>query len=178
MPKESEAARNLQAARKLKLAQEIHDLEAHNARRTDKRGSTGSRNEIIETAMQVTVDDEERVLSQEHGQAEAGEVLPDSPLMSGFSISVPSIPGGATFRAMSVLDTGLKLRMNPMQMSKAGVVIQNMQGADYTDVQINHVCRALYLDQCEEDMRQAWLVFVEEDQSMLDTAKFRKVRNA
>ncbi len=33
--------------------------------------------------------------------------------------------------------------MNPLQLRKAGAIIQNMQGAGYTDEEINHVCRAL-----------------------------------
>ena len=94
----------------------------------------------------------------------------------GFTLpEMPDIPGGASFKALSVLDTGIKMRMNPMQMSKAGVVIKNMQGAAYTDEQINCVCRALFLDQCEEDMREAWLVFAKEGQEALDAAEFRKV---
>ena len=50
---------------------------------------------------------------------------------------------GASMTAMSVLDAATKVRMNPMQMGKAGVVIQNMQGAGYSNEQINDVCRAL-----------------------------------
>ena len=100
--------------------------------------------------------------------------MPSMPSMPAMP-TMPSVPGGASFKAMSVLDIGIKMRMNPMQMSKAGVVIQNMQGADYTDEQINCVCRALFLDQCEEDMQEAWLVFAKEGQEALDAAEFRKV---
>lgn len=61
--------------------------------------------------------------------------------MGGFS----SVGGGmgASFTALSVLDAGTKMRMNPLQMRKAGVIIKNMQGAGYSDEQINDVCRAL-----------------------------------
>merc|ERR1711988_1706878 len=66
---------------------------------------------------------------------------------------------GQTWASMSVLDSATKVRMNPLQLRKAGAVIQNMQGADYSDEQINDVCRALFLDQTEEDMQKAWKVF-------------------
>lgn len=66
---------------------------------------------------------------------------------------------GANFKALTVLNAGTKMRMNPLQMRKAGVIIGNMQGGGYSDDQINDVCRALFLDQCEEDMQLAWKVF-------------------
>jgi len=65
--------------------------------------------------------------------------------LGGLSAGLGSLAGGmgASMTAMSVLDAATKVRMNPMQMGKAGVVIQNMQGAGYSNEQINDVCRAL-----------------------------------
>merc|ERR1719478_1638739 len=87
-----------------------------------------------------------------------------------------SITGGAgaNFTALTVLDAGTKARMNPLQMRKAGVIIGNMQGAGYSDEQINDVCRALFLDQTEDDMKKAWLVFGLSGKGELDGAEFRK----
>jgi len=80
----------------------------------------------------------------------------------------------ATMKSMSVLEAGTKVRMNPLQMRKAGVIIQNMQGVGYTDEQINDTCRALFLDQCEDDMKKAWLVFDVAGKGELDAVEFRK----
>jgi len=60
---------------------------------------------------------------------------------------------------LKVLDTSTKLRMNPMQLRKAGVVIQNMQAAGYDEEQMNKICSALFLDQSEELMVAAFTVF-------------------
>ena len=92
---------------------------------------------------------------------ESIEEPPDEPSLFG-SVpgigSLPSIGGlssmgslvgglgggmGASFTAMSVLEASTKIRMNPLQIKKAGIVIKNMQGAGYSDEQINDVCRAL-----------------------------------
>jgi hypothetical protein len=71
-------------------------------------------------------------------------------------------------KAASVLDGSIKVQMNPLQLRKAGAIIENMQEATsrfsrglvtiwradtptaqagYSDEDINHVCRALFLDQ-------------------------------
>ena len=66
---------------------------------------------------------------------------------------------GQTMTAFSVLDVTTKLRMNPLQLRKAGAIIQNMQSAGYDEEQINHIARALFCDHSEEDMLLAWQVF-------------------
>jgi len=60
--------------------------------------------------------------------------------------------------AMSVLDATTKIRLTPLELRKAGVVINNMQSKDYNEEDINHVCRALFL-QRPEDLSDAWGVF-------------------
>jgi len=66
-------------------------------------------------------------------------------LAKGMGGGMSAMGGGmaSTMKAMSVLDTSTKTKMNPLQMRKAGVVIGNMQEAGYTSEQINDVCRAL-----------------------------------
>jgi len=96
---------------------------------------------------------------------------------AGLGGGLSSVGGGmaATMKSMSVLETSTKVRMNPLQMRKAGVVIQNMQQAEagYSETQINDVCRALFLDQSEPDMKRAWLVFDLGGMGELDAAEFR-----
>lgn len=82
---------------------------------------------------------------------------------------------GQTMKAASVLDGGIKLRMNPLQLRKAGAIIENMQDAGYNDEEINHICRALFLDQTEEDMTPAWTVFDKAQKGSLDAKDFKKV---
>ena len=61
--------------------------------------------------------------------------------------------------AVSVIDLTTQLSMNPMQISKAGAVVQNMEIEGYSKTEINDVCRALFIDQGDENMRKAWAVF-------------------
>jgi len=82
---------------------------------------------------------------------------------------------GQTMKAATVLDGAIKLQMNPLQLRKAGAIIENMQNAEYTDEQINHICRALFLDQTEDDMRPAWGVFDKEGEGSLSAADFKLV---
>lgn len=62
--------------------------------------------------------------------------------------------------AVSVIDLTTQLSMNPMQISKAGAVVQNMEIEGYSKTEINDVCRALFIDQGDKNMRKAWAVFV------------------
>ena len=80
-----------------------------------------------------------------------------------------------TLSAATVLGTGITTQMNPVQLRKAGAIIQNMQAAGYTDEEINHICRALFLDQTEEDMKPAWEVFDKEQTGYLEASEFRTV---
>lgn len=76
--------------------------------------------------------------------------------------------------SLSVLDFSLKIRISPLQLRKVGAVIQQMQSAEYSDEAINDVCRALFLDQTEEDMATAWKVFDTAELGYLDSEEFKK----
>jgi len=76
--------------------------------------------------------------------------------------------------SMSVLDFSIKVRVSPLQLRKVGAIIKNMQGANYSDEQINDVCRALFLTQSEEDMAVAWKVFDADESGFLDGEEFKK----
>lgn len=76
--------------------------------------------------------------------------------------------------SLSVLDFSVKIRISPLQLRKVGAVIQQMQAAEYTEAQINDVCRALFLDQSEEDMAIAWKVFDHAEVGYLDGVEFKK----
>ena len=75
---------------------------------------------------------------------------------------------------MSVLDMSNLTFLNPLEHRKVGAIIQNMQGAEYNDEQINDVCRALFLDQSSDDMAKAWKVFAGENKTMA-IAEFRDI---
>ena len=76
--------------------------------------------------------------------------------------------------AVSVIDLTAQLRMSPMQMTKAGGVVQNMELEGYSKSEINDVCRAVFVDQDEEYMRKAWTVFAANKES-LSIDKFREL---
>lgn len=102
-------------------------------------------------------------------------VLPP-PVQKLGMFELPGMKGlSQTMTAATVLDAGVKVRMNPLELRKAGAIIDNMQAAEYSNEQINHICRALFCDQSEEDMRRAWEVFDAEDRSYLDATEFKKV---
>lgn len=48
---------------------------------------------------------------------------------------------GQTYLAGTVLKGEIMTRMNPLQLRKAGAIIENMQGAGFQDDDINHVCQ-------------------------------------
>ena len=76
--------------------------------------------------------------------------------------------------AASVLESETQVRMDPMQMRKAGSIIQNMQAEGHTDEEINDVCRALFCDQSEADMKLAWKIFDKHGKGQVDATEFRK----
>ena len=45
--------------------------------------------------------------------------------------------------ALTVLDTAIKVRLSPLELRRAGAVIENMQSAGFDEVKINIICRAL-----------------------------------
>ena len=61
--------------------------------------------------------------------------------------------------SVAVLSLTTQLRMNPIKLQKAGAVVVNLQEEGFSDDDINDVVRALYLDQSDEDMQNAWNVF-------------------
>lgn len=80
---------------------------------------------------------------------------------------------GQTWTGMSVLDAQTKMRMNPLQLRKAGAIIENMQSAGYNEERINLVCRALFFQE-DEDMLPAWKVFDVDGSGALDAEEFKK----
>lgn len=79
---------------------------------------------------------------------------------------------GQTWGAMTVLDTSVKMKLNPLQLRKAGAIIGNMQTAGLNEAQINSVCKALFF-QAEEDLKEAWGVFDEHKTGQISSADFR-----
>jgi len=85
---------------------------------------------------------------------------------------------GQTVLAGRVLKSEIMTRMNPLQLRKAGAIIENMQGADMSDESINHICQALFCDQSEADMKLAWGVFQkfpDLPEASIDAETFREV---
>jgi Ca2+-binding EF-hand superfamily protein len=54
------------------------------------------------------------------------------------------------------------------------MVIVNMQAAGYSEEDCNTVCRALFLDQSDEDMKAAWYLFAK-GASDIDTDTFKRI---
>ena len=52
---------------------------------------------------------------------------------------------GDAFLSLAVLDFSIKMRMNPLQLQKAGFVVQKMKASGYNSEQINTVCRSVLL---------------------------------
>ena len=61
--------------------------------------------------------------------------------------------------SVAVLSLTTQLRMNPVKLQMAGAIVVNLQQEGFSDDDINDVVRALYLDQSDEDMQNAWNVF-------------------
>eukprot|EP00658_Telonema_sp_P-2_P083971 TRINITY_DN920_c0_g1_i13.p1 TRINITY_DN920_c0_g1~~TRINITY_DN920_c0_g1_i13.p1 ORF type:complete len:669 (+),score=242.11 TRINITY_DN920_c0_g1_i13:95-2101(+) len=79
--------------------------------------------------------------------------------------------------SMAVLDFGIKVRISPLHLRKVGAIIKNMQQykeVDFGDDQINHVVRALFVDQGEEELQKAFDVFDTDGSGALDADEFRK----
>lgn len=51
-------------------------------------------------------------------------------------------------------------------MRKAGAIVQNMEFEGFSHDHINDVCRALFVEQSDEYMQKAWLVFAGSKQSI------------
>ena len=56
--------------------------------------------------------------------------------------------------------------MNPLQLRKAGGVVQSLEHNGFNREQINDVCRALFLDQSDEDMHKAFAAFAVDDKAV------------
>eukprot|EP00658_Telonema_sp_P-2_P077901 TRINITY_DN7165_c0_g1_i3.p1 TRINITY_DN7165_c0_g1~~TRINITY_DN7165_c0_g1_i3.p1 ORF type:complete len:330 (-),score=97.34 TRINITY_DN7165_c0_g1_i3:165-1154(-) len=80
---------------------------------------------------------------------------------------------GGVANAMSVLDWTLQVNMNPLDMSKAGSIVCNLQDAGYSVEHINAVCRAIFLSQNVEDLKTAFLVFDTTGENTISADEFR-----
>ena len=76
--------------------------------------------------------------------------------------------------ALSVLDLRIKMQISPLTYNKAGQVISKLIEAGYSEPDCNSVCRALFLDQREEDMKDAWMLF-SNGAPHVESDKFRNV---
>ena len=81
---------------------------------------------------------------------------------------------GQVFSGLDVLTASTKVRMSPVQLRKAGVVIQNMQNENYNNDEINTVCLALFCQE-QKDMEQCFAVFTKGGNDSLSDTDFRKV---
>jgi len=89
------------------------------------------------------------------------------------SVSILSQLGGL----FSVLNFSNKMAMMmaaPHRMLKAGSVIKNMERAGFDDDAINHVVRALFIEQTREAMQLAFTVFDKDGTGCLVAAHFRQ----
>jgi len=89
---------------------------------------------------------------------------------SGIQEEEASLPA---LTAVSVLDMTLALRMGPTLVSRSGIVINNMKALGYSDDDCNVICRGLFLDHDEEDMRAAWKLFA--DEGSINTFEFKEI---
>jgi len=85
----------------------------------------------------------------------------------------------AMFTAMSLLDASTQVRLNPWEISKAGIVIQNMQKEGrFSSSDINAVCRGLLL-QRPDDVAATWQVLGPKDyadpKAGMDARELRQV---
>ena len=85
----------------------------------------------------------------------------------------------AMFTAMSLLDASTQVWLNPWEISKAGIVIQNMQKEGrFSSSDINAVCRGLFL-QRPDDVAATWQVLGPKDyadpKAGMDARELRQV---
>lgn len=121
--------------------------------------------EIERLQASIKILEEQKQSVEDAWQAEKEASAEDKGLEKGAS---------EVWASMAVLDFGIKVRISPLQLRKVGAIIRNMQDAGYGNEQINYICRALFLSQCEEDMRTAWKVFDIDQSGYLDGEEFKK----
>ena len=91
--------------------------------------------------------------------------------LSGFLGTVTKMRRGVgnTFTTLSTLKAKTQAQMGKRFIPKAGVVIQNMEAAGYSNDDIDTVCRALFCGMKEQEMEQAWRVFDVRGEGELNT---------
>eukprot|EP00300_Choanocystis_sp_HF-7_P030038 c38786_g1_i1.p1 GENE.c38786_g1_i1~~c38786_g1_i1.p1 ORF type:complete len:403 (+),score=120.43 c38786_g1_i1:1-1209(+) len=80
---------------------------------------------------------------------------------SGIGKGVSSVSGtmSESFKTLTVLKAGTKakiLTLSPLQMSKVGRIITNMQGYGFTDEEIDTLVRALYVSQTDSNLMHSF----------------------
>lgn len=64
--------------------------------------------------------------------------------------------------------------LGPFQLRKAGVVLRNMREAGYSDEMACSICRALFCDQSDKQLRKAFRFFDKDRSGLLDATEFRQ----
>jgi len=80
-------------------------------------------------------------------------------LQSGSMFEALADSGGSAAEfcsSLSVLDTLVQVRLNPLHLAQVSVSINRMREIGLTNPQINTVCKAVYISQSEEEMKEAF----------------------
>jgi len=86
--------------------------------------------------------------------------------------SAASSAWGAT-SALSTAFTADLPGISPLEMRKAGVVMQNMHKAGYSEKMATTVCRALFCEQSERQLQRAFKFYDTDRSDFLDAIEFR-----
>eukprot|EP00656_Telonema_subtile_P025673 TRINITY_DN27711_c0_g1_i1.p1 TRINITY_DN27711_c0_g1~~TRINITY_DN27711_c0_g1_i1.p1 ORF type:complete len:471 (-),score=102.72 TRINITY_DN27711_c0_g1_i1:175-1587(-) len=112
---------------------------------------------------------ERAALVAREAQARAERALQEA---RGLDMVVEAEKGGFG-TALKELDLTVQMRMNPMDLDKAGAIVRNMKDAGYSSKHINAVCRAIFLDRDDEDLKLAFQVFDTTGEQSVTVMEFR-----
>ena len=101
-------------------------------------------------------------------------------LMNGTYVLEPeegtggNLPGSGLLTGISVLEMGLLFQIGSSNNSKASAVCTNLKAQGYTDEECNTVCRAVFLEHTDEQLRPCWELFAK-GKKTLDTDDFKRI---
>lgn len=81
---------------------------------------------------------------------------------------------GASAAAISSAYSAGLVSANPMEMRKMGLVIEKMKAAGFSEEKTHTICHALFGEQTEEQMREAFNFFDKDSSGSIDKEEFRQ----
>jgi Ca2+-binding EF-hand superfamily protein len=77
--------------------------------------------------------------------------------------------------AIGVLDTEIKTKINPLQLSRVGAVVTNLKNEGFSDQEVNTIVKAVFVTRTDADLKYVFRLMDVDSSQSLDPSEYHRV---